>query len=160
MASNRWRGHVQGNPDLLESLRTEGISHLAEMKFLHRYCKFFKISLQGEDPQHYMDNSAVKGHQDVKKSARELKWEDKLNVTADLLATKARYEITMDAWYEIDLRKHCKAKFGWKNIDFNLVDWETSRGLFWDSDFYHKQFITWYTFNWLPVRGAEYSRSQ
>eukprot|EP00957_Ditylum_brightwellii_P191156 14555017-Ditylum_brightwellii.AAC.2 len=50
---------VQGNLDLLESLRTEGMSHLAGKNFLCRYCKFFKISLQGEDLQHYMDNSAV-----------------------------------------------------------------------------------------------------
>eukprot|EP00957_Ditylum_brightwellii_P102894 7842280-Ditylum_brightwellii.AAC.1 len=36
----------------------------------------------------------VKGHQDVKKSFRDLKWEEKLNIRADFLATKARHEIS------------------------------------------------------------------
>eukprot|EP00957_Ditylum_brightwellii_P004517 343178-Ditylum_brightwellii.AAC.1 len=42
----------------------------------------------------------VKGHQDVKKSARELKWEEKLYIRAELLATKTRYEITAPKRYK------------------------------------------------------------
>eukprot|EP00957_Ditylum_brightwellii_P052770 4000596-Ditylum_brightwellii.AAC.1 len=36
----------------------------------------------------------VKGHQDIRKSFSKLKWEEKLNIRADFLATKAKHKIS------------------------------------------------------------------
>eukprot|EP00957_Ditylum_brightwellii_P178654 13607736-Ditylum_brightwellii.AAC.1 len=55
-----WIGynHVQGNPDLQESLRMEEISHISLLCFLRRYSHYHGIRIQEDTGIHYCDNKA------------------------------------------------------------------------------------------------------
>jgi len=149
------RGTVQANKRLLETLRTEGVGHLAAMLFMKHYCKYHGVTLSGEHAKHYTDNKGivgrmqwfltrcikttkdclvpdydvqaqveqiyqemqwdittewVRGHQDTITPLNKLPWQAQLNVRADILATKARFEITnIDRRRPMDLLPACKA---------------------------------------------------
>eukprot|EP00957_Ditylum_brightwellii_P182218 13882153-Ditylum_brightwellii.AAC.1 len=124
----------------------------------------------------------VKGHQDKAIRHEELKWEEKLNVQADKLATMARSEINYkDHRERFDILPAChnqlfiddkpitrglkatirgkwsevelRKGYGWKSTDFDLIKWSESGQIFCNADFYHQQFITRYVYERLPVKG-------
>eukprot|EP00957_Ditylum_brightwellii_P107986 8237713-Ditylum_brightwellii.AAC.2 len=53
------RGHIQGNPKLIESMWTEGVSHLAALVFLKNYSKFHDIHIPEDTCVHFMDNMGI-----------------------------------------------------------------------------------------------------
>eukprot|EP00957_Ditylum_brightwellii_P046355 3518143-Ditylum_brightwellii.AAC.1 len=55
------RGYVQSNPELLESLRTEGMSPLALMTFLKHYCLYHGVTIQKETSIQFTDNKGIVG---------------------------------------------------------------------------------------------------
>ena len=55
-------------------------------------------------------------------------------------------------WSEVELRKDCKKRFGWKSTEFDLIQWSESGRVFRNADFYHRQFITRYVYKRLPVK--------
>eukprot|EP00957_Ditylum_brightwellii_P014165 1066737-Ditylum_brightwellii.AAC.1 len=62
-----------------------------------------------------------------------------------------------DAWSEVAIWKDCKICFQWKTKDFNNINWSASGRIFKGGDFYHKRFITRYTYKRLPLWGAKYT---
>eukprot|EP00957_Ditylum_brightwellii_P163443 12443958-Ditylum_brightwellii.AAC.1 len=61
-----------------------------------------------------------------------------------------------DMWSEEAVQKDCKKRFQWKTKDFNNISWSKSGQIFNRGDFYHKRFITRYTYKRLPLCGAKY----
>eukprot|EP00957_Ditylum_brightwellii_P079307 6030248-Ditylum_brightwellii.AAC.1 len=53
------RGYVQANPNMIESLRTEGMSQLALMTFLKQYCPYHGIAIPKNKSVHYTDNKGI-----------------------------------------------------------------------------------------------------
>eukprot|EP00957_Ditylum_brightwellii_P094619 7206105-Ditylum_brightwellii.AAC.1 len=49
---------IKGNPELQESLRTEGISQLSLLQFLLRYTHYHSIHLQEDTCIYFCDNKA------------------------------------------------------------------------------------------------------
>eukprot|EP00957_Ditylum_brightwellii_P124228 9469282-Ditylum_brightwellii.AAC.1 len=62
-----------------------------------------------------------------------------------------------DKWSQIALKQECKKRFQWKTKDFNNIDWDETSRVFCGSDFYHRRFITRYTYERLPLRGEKHS---
>eukprot|EP00957_Ditylum_brightwellii_P089465 6812850-Ditylum_brightwellii.AAC.1 len=58
-----------------------------------------------------------------------------------------------EKWSELELRKDCKKRFGWKSTQFDLIQWFESGQIFCNTDFSHQQFITRYVYERLPVKG-------
>jgi hypothetical protein len=53
------RGGTPGNPNLMESLRTESFGLLSLTRFVHQYCSYYNVNTNKAAVYHYCDNSTV-----------------------------------------------------------------------------------------------------
>eukprot|EP00957_Ditylum_brightwellii_P056563 4288074-Ditylum_brightwellii.AAC.1 len=53
------RGYVQSNADIVESLRTEGMTHLAAATFLKHYSQYYNTTIKPQKAKHFTDNQGI-----------------------------------------------------------------------------------------------------
>eukprot|EP00957_Ditylum_brightwellii_P039776 3011264-Ditylum_brightwellii.AAC.1 len=53
------RGYVQSNAELVKSLRTEGMAHLAAATFLKHYSWYYNTTIQPKKAKHFTDNQGL-----------------------------------------------------------------------------------------------------
>eukprot|EP00957_Ditylum_brightwellii_P054830 4155353-Ditylum_brightwellii.AAC.2 len=90
-----WEGHgyIQGNDKLAESLRTEGMSHMATAMFMKHYNWYHNITIQPQTTKHFTDNQGI---------VKRIKWFQTrcIKTPSDCLAPDYDIQSHVEAIYE------------------------------------------------------------
>eukprot|EP00957_Ditylum_brightwellii_P210124 15364594-Ditylum_brightwellii.AAC.1 len=78
------KGHAKGNPNLIESLRTESIGALSLLCFLVHFCKYHCIAMNVNLWTHFFDN---------KTTMKCIQWSQKQTILTPPSALSADYDV-------------------------------------------------------------------